>query len=149
MSSVEAGPTTPLLSIPSTRYYLPTATFYNTNGVVYHTSDAIWTWMIELFAPLEYIHHDYISFLEFERTVTDTESGGSKKQWVIYNQAIRCLRMKGWKSEGWEEVKIPMFMMFVLEETAEEGVGTHGLGFKEVSIWWDEKVLMDAIKSKK
>jgi hypothetical protein len=42
-----------------------------------------------------------------------------------------------------------MFMMFVLEETAEEGVGTHGLGFKEVSIWWDEKVLMDAIKSKK
>jgi hypothetical protein len=57
--------------------------------------------------------------------------------------------MKGWKSEGWEEVKIPMFMMFVLEETAEEGVGTHGLGFKEVSIWWDEKVLMDAIKSKK
>jgi hypothetical protein len=27
-------------------------------------------------------------------------------------------------------------------------VGTDGLGFKEVSIWWDEKVLIDAIKSK-
>jgi hypothetical protein len=30
----------------------------------------------------------------------------------------------------------------------EEGVGTDGLGFKEVSIWWDEKVLMDAITGK-
>ena len=104
--------------------------------------------MTGLFAPLEYIHHDYISFLEFERNVADTESGESKKQWVIYNEAVRCLRMKGWEGEGRKEVRIPIFMMFVLEEAAEEGVGTDGLGFKEVSIWWDEKVLMDAIKSK-
>jgi hypothetical protein len=147
-SKVEAASTTPLSSIPSTRYYLPSATFYNTNGVIYQGSDAIWTWMTGLFAPLEYIHHDYISFLEFERNVADTESGESKKQWVIYNEAVRCLRMKGWEGEGRKEVRIPIFMMFVLEEAAEEGVGTNGLGFKEVSIWWDEKVLMDAIKSK-
>jgi hypothetical protein len=147
-SKVEAAPTTPLSSIPSTRYYLPTATFYNTNGVIYQGADAIWTWMTGLFAPLEYIHHDYISFLEFERNVAGTETGESKKQWVIYNEGIRCLRMKGWESEGREELRIPIFMMFVLEEAAEEGVGTNGLGFKEVSIWWDEKVLMDAIKNK-
>jgi hypothetical protein len=147
-SKVEAAPTTTLSSIPSTRYYLPSATFHNTNGVVSQGADAIWTWMTGLFAPLEYIHHDYISFLEFERNVTDKESGESKTQWVIHNQAVRCLRMKGWESEGRKEVRIPIFMTFVLEEAPGEGVGSDGLGLKEVSIWWNEKVLMDSIKNK-
>ena len=101
-----------------------------------------------MFAPLEYINHENISLIEFERDMVDIKSGESKKQWVIHNEAIRCLRMKGWESEGREEVRIPIFMAFVIEEAAEEGVGINGLGFKEVSIWWDEKVLMDAIQSK-
>jgi hypothetical protein len=146
--TVEAAPTHPLSSIPSTRYYLPTATFNNTNGVIYHTSDAIWQWMSTLFLPLEYIHHDNISLTEVERNVTDADTGETTKQWVLYNEAVRCMRMKGWESKGFEEVRIPIFMAFVVEEASEEGVGIDGLGFKEVSIWWDEKVLMDAIKCK-
>lgn len=39
-------------------------------------------------------------------------------------------------------------MAFVVDEAAEEGVGIDGPGFREVSIWWDEKVLVDAIKGK-
>ena len=23
-----------------------------------------------------------------------------KRQWVIYNEAVRCLRLKGWESQG-------------------------------------------------
>lgn len=99
-----------------------------------------------MFAPLEYIYHDNISLIEIERNVIDADTGEMRKQWVLYNEAVRCLRMKGWRSTGQEEVRIPIFMTFVVEEAAEEGVGTDGLGFKEVSIWWDEKVLMDAIK---
>jgi hypothetical protein len=147
-TTVEAAPSHPLSSIPSTRYYLPTATFNNTNGVTYHTSDAIWEWMSTLFAPLEYIHHDNISLTEIERNVTDADTGETRKQWVLYNEAVRCLRMKGWGGKGLEEVRIPIFMSFVVEEAAEEGAGIGGLGFREVSIWWDEKVLMDAIKGK-
>jgi hypothetical protein len=130
-ATVEAAPSHPLSSIPSTRYYLPTATFNNTNGVTYHTSDAIWEWMSTLFAPLEYIHHDNISLTEIERNITDADTGEIRKQWMLYNEAVRCLRMKGWG--GSEEVRIPIFMSFVVE-AAEEGVGIDGLGFKEVSI---------------
>jgi hypothetical protein len=147
-STIEAAPTHSLLSIPSTRYYLPTATFYNTDGVIYHTSDAIWKWMSSLFAPLEYIHHDNISLIEIERNVADADTGVTKKQWVLYNEAVRCLRMKGWGGRGQEEIRIPIFMNFVIEEAAEDSVGIDGLGFKEVRIWWDEKVLGDAIRGK-
>jgi hypothetical protein len=146
--AIEAAPIYPLSSIPSTRYYLPSATFYNTNGVTYHTSDVIWTWMTGLFAPLEYIHHDNISLIEFERSAVDTDTGVMKRQWLLYIEAVRCLRMKGWESQRRKEVRIPIFMAFVIEEAAEEGEGTEGLGFKEVRIWWDEKVLADAIASK-
>ncbi|KAN0098431.1 hypothetical protein V8E51_014094 [Hyaloscypha variabilis] len=148
VTAVEAAPSHPLSSIPSTRYYLPTATFHNTNGVTYSTSDTIWEWMGTLFAPVEYLHHENISLLEIERNVTDAETGETKKQWVLYQEAIRCLRLKGWESKGYEEVRIPIFMVFVVEEAPKEDVGTEGLGFKEVSIWWDEKVLLDAIKGK-
>jgi len=147
-TTVEAAPTHSLSLIPSTRYYLPTATFYNTDGVSYHTSDGIWTWMNTLFTPLEYIHHDNISLIEFQRNVIDADTGAMKTQWVLYNEAIRCLRMKGWESEGLEEVRIPIFMAFVVEEAADICVGTEGSGFKEVRIWWDEKVLVDAMKTK-
>ena len=37
-------------------------------------------------------------------------------------------------------------MAFVVEEAAEGGERTEGLGFKDVRIWWDEKVLEDAIR---
>jgi len=104
--------------------------------------------MTGLFAPLEYIHHDNISLIEFERSVVDTDTGVMKRQWLLYNEAVRCLRMKCWESQGRKEVRIPIFMAFVIEEAAEEGEGTEGLGFKEVRIWWDEKVLADAIASK-
>ena len=147
-STVDAAPVHPLSSIPPTRYYLPSATFYNTNGVNYHTADAIWTWMTGLFAPLEYIHHDNISLIEFERSAVDANTGVVKKQWLIHNEAVRCLRMKGWESQGREEVRIPIFLAFVIEE-AEEGEGIEGLAFKEAHIWWDEKVLGDAFSASK
>lgn len=103
--------------------------------------------MNTLFAPLEYIHHDNISLIEFQRSVADADTGAMKTQWVLYSEAIRCLRMKGWENEGREEVRIPIFMVFVLEEAVDVGVGIEGLGFKEVRIWWDEKVLVDSMKA--
>ncbi|KAI0259030.1 hypothetical protein BC834DRAFT_908318 [Gloeopeniophorella convolvens] len=38
---------------PFSRWYAPSAVFYNGDGVVYQGGERIWTWMHDLFGPFE------------------------------------------------------------------------------------------------
>jgi hypothetical protein len=42
-----------------TLYYSPTVIFHNTNGTIYHGAEQMWTWMRDLFAPFERMHHPF------------------------------------------------------------------------------------------
>ncbi|KAI0259668.1 hypothetical protein BC834DRAFT_904921 [Gloeopeniophorella convolvens] len=147
---------------PSSRWYAPSAVFYNGDGVVYQGGEHIWTWMHDLFGPFErlgaQIEESRARVLEGVVTLKpgvgvlaeDGDEPGQdgegvsdpsikKGDLVIYEHVIVFYpRDEALRGEG---IPVRRMMEFVVGEPEEAGQGTSERQFWRGKVWWDTVVL--------
>ncbi len=123
---------------PSHRWYAPSSTFYNGDGVAYRGGDQVWDWMKGLFGPFSTVSHNF----KITRLLTpdaDEVAPGRDAQWILFD-CETSFSVKDPLLAG-DPITIPRMLMFLVGRSEIEGQGTDGLQILEAKAWWDTGVL--------
>jgi hypothetical protein len=134
------------ISGPFHTWYAPSCNFYNTNGVVYHGGDEIWSWMVSLFGPFSAVHHT----LKVVRLVkaTPTEVAPERDAHWVISETETAFSVKDLLLAG-DPIVVPRLLMFLVGKSEVDGQGTDGLQILEAKVWWDSAVLGRELAARK
>jgi hypothetical protein len=134
------------LSGPSTRWYAPSAIFYNGDATTYRSSEAIWSWMQQLFSPFSGLHHRVL------RThVVPDSSDHSPSSAPDFDLFILEAETSFWLKaplEG-EPIVAPRLLMFLVGPEEVQGQGTGGRQIWEAKAYWDSAILTREVQNRK
>jgi hypothetical protein len=123
------------LNSSDTKFYAPTAVFFDTTNVTYTGADAIKKWMRELFSKLDKLEADPKSFLVID------ESTASKKLYTVNAEFNFRYFVKGDPSP----IVVPRMFIFEIRNKESED-GFDDLQFFDIKLYWDTAQLKDEIK---
>ena len=125
------------LSLPysATKFYAPSAIFFDTKNINYIGADAIKTWMLELFSPFDKVTLDAMSF-----TVID-ESAERRSFYTVNFEAMANYFVKG----DPVPISVPRIFVFEIRDSESED-GFDKLQFFDVKLYWDTALLSNEIR---
>ena len=120
--------------------------FYNTNGILYHGGDEIWSWMKSLFGPFGAVHHN----LKVVRLIkaTPTEAAPERDACWVMSETDTAFSIKDPLLAG-DPIVVPRLLMFLAGKSEVYGRGTNGLQILEAKVWWDSAVLERELAARK
>jgi hypothetical protein len=132
------------LSIPNsaTKFYSPTARFFNTNNVTYNGADNIKTWMQELFSPFRKISVKGMSFLVID------ESTEGQEVYTVNAETMVGYFVKG-EGDMWNEpITVPRLFVFEIRKAVTEDAEI-ALQFVDIKLYWDTALLTKEMVKRK
>jgi len=127
-------------------WYAPSATFYNSDGLIYTGGHDIWTWMRTLFAQFEKVEHD-ILITRVLSSVNKTGPEGGKCGDLVLLDCTTTFWLQG--ELAGDGIMVPRMLSFLVGEAEGDGMGTDGLQILEAKAWWDSGVLMKEMMMRK
>lgn len=128
------------------KWYAPSAKFYNADSVVYHGGKEIWAWMGNLFGPFFSVHHRNQIVRSFK--ASPEEAAAERDAWWVILETETTFNLKPpIDTDG--PVIIRRFLMFLIGASEVEGQGTEGLQILEAKAWWDSGILQREVAKRK
>ncbi|RFU26288.1 hypothetical protein B7463_g10043, partial [Scytalidium lignicola] len=126
------------LPYPDTKFYAPSAIFYDTTNVTYTGAEAIKTWMLKLFSPFDKVELRGMSFVVIDET---TETG------ALYTATVETM-VKFFVKGDPEPILVPRLFVFEIRDSVSDN-GFDGLQFFNVKLYWDTALLLNEIKRRR
>ena len=128
------------LSLPysDTKFFAPSAVFFDTKNVTYTGAAAIKTWMLKLFSPFDKMELDGMNFIVIDES---TESN------ALYTATVETM-VKFFVKGDPVPIFVPRLFIFEIRDSVSED-GFDGLQFYDIKLYWDTALLSNEIKRRR
>ncbi|KAK9481779.1 hypothetical protein V1527DRAFT_478567 [Lipomyces starkeyi] len=128
------------LSLPysDTKFYAPSAIFFDTTNVTYVGAAAIKTWMCALFSPFDKVSLHALSLIVIDES-TETKA--------LYTAIVETMVNYFVKGDPLP-ISVPRIFVFEIRDSESED-GFDGLQFFDIKLYWDPALLSNEIKRRR